>query len=335
MWTKKMILFTFPLLFLIGIYFLGPQPETPVYDIALPEVPDESIALEKYVSQKESQHKIKPNNEAEIVWRDSTKSKTPYSVVYLHGFGASKMEGDPVHRNFARQFGCNMFLSRLSDHGIDTTETLLLFTADRLWNSAKEALAIASKLGDKVIIMSTSTGGTVALKLAAEYPDIVYGLINLSPNIEINHPLGFMANDPWGLYIARAVFKGKYRVTDSSEEHAKYWNKVQRLESAGALEELIETTMNEETFARIKQPSLTLYYYKNEKEQDTEVRVDAMLRMNKQLGTPEDKKVTVAIPNAGAHVIGCSLTSKDVPAVYDAIVKFAKEKLLLNEVQAI
>jgi hypothetical protein len=60
-----------------------------------------------------------------------------------------------------------------------------------------------------------------------------------------------------------------------------------------------------------------------------------MLRMNKQLGTPENKKVTVAIPNAGAHVIGSSLTSKDVPAVYDAIVKFAKEKLLLNEVQAI
>lgn len=335
MWTKKKILITFPVLFLIGIYFLGPQPETPVYDTTLPSIPDESASLEKYVAQKESQHKIKPNNEAEIVWSDTAKSKTPYSVVYLHGFGASKMEGDPVHRDFAKQFGCNLFLSRLSDHGIDTTETLLLFTADRYWNSAKEALAIGSKLGDKVIIMSTSTGGTLALKLAAEYPELVHGLINLSPNIEINHPLGFMANDPWGLYIARLVFKGKYRITDSSEEEAKYWNKVQRLESASELEELLETTMNEKTFSGVKQPSLTLYYYKNEKEQDSQVRVDAMLRMNKQLGTPEDKKETVAIPNAGAHVIGSSLTSKDVPAVYSAIVKFAREKLLLSEVQAL
>ena len=35
--------------------------------------------------------------------------------------------------------------------------------------------------------MATSTGGTLALKLAAEYPDIA-GLILLSPNIAINDP---------------------------------------------------------------------------------------------------------------------------------------------------
>ena len=90
---------------------------------------------------KKLKHKIKPTNEARIIWFDSSHQKTPYSVVYLHGFSASQAEGDPTHRRFAREFGCNLFLSRLADHGIDTTEALLQFTPDRIWESAKEALA--------------------------------------------------------------------------------------------------------------------------------------------------------------------------------------------------
>ena len=52
-----------------------------------------------------------------------------------------------------------------------------------------------------------------------------------------------------------------------------------------------------------------------------------MLEMNKQLSTPGDLKETVAIPNAGAHVLGSPLISKDVPAVEAATEKFALEKL--------
>jgi hypothetical protein len=61
-------------------------------------------------------------------------------VVYIHGFSASQEEGDPVHYTFAKKFGCNLFLNRLADHGVDTTEPLLNVTADKLWSSAKEAL---------------------------------------------------------------------------------------------------------------------------------------------------------------------------------------------------
>lgn len=327
MLTRKKIWITFPLLFVLGLYFLGPQPDEPVFDLSIPDVPSAPAELERYIQQKEALHKIKPDNEAEIVWYDSTRSKTEYAVLYLHGFSASKMEGDPVHRQFASQFGCNLYLARLADHGIDTTETLLLFTADRFWRSAVEALAIASKLGEKVIIVSTSSGGTVAIKLAAEYPNLVHSLINMSPNIEINHEAAFIANNPWGLQIGRMIMNGNYRVTGASDEHARYWNRKYRLESVVQVQELLETTMVRQTFERVKQPSLTLYYYKNEQEQDPEVRVDAMLRMHGQLGTPAELKEAVAIPNAGVHVIGCSLTSQDVPGVSAAIKKFAIEKL--------
>jgi len=325
--SKRLIKIAFPIIALAAIYFLGPAPKHPTYNLTPIVVPSEAAALENYVTSNEAQHKIKPDNESRIVWHDSTKQKTEYAIVYLHGFSASQIEGDPVHRRLAKDFGCNLYLSRLADHGVDTTETLLLFTADRLWESAKQALTIGKQLGNKVILVSTSTGGTLALMLAAYYPDDVYALINMSPNIAINDPTAFLLNDPWGLQIARTVLGGKYRITGASEEHAKFWNKKYRLESLVQLEELIETTMTKDLFRKVTQPSLTLYYYKNETEQDPEVKVSAMLKMNDQLATPDNLKETIAFPNAGVHVIGCSLTSKDVEGVYSAMKKFSVEKL--------
>ena len=148
-------------LVLIIVYFSGPHPSTPNYTQDLPTLPTEASALEQYISNKESTHKLKPDNQARILWlNDSLKLKTEYAVVYLHGFSASQEEGDPVHYNFALKFGCNLFLSRLDAHGIDTTEPLGNFTAEKLWNSAKEAYAIGRQLGKKIILMSTSTGYT-------------------------------------------------------------------------------------------------------------------------------------------------------------------------------
>ena len=322
-WIKA----SFPFLMLFGIYFLGPTPETPNYDMTFPVVPDGADALESYVSRFERQHRVKPDNEARIVWKDSARKKTEYAIVYLHGFSASQKEGDPVHRRLAARFGCNLYLSRLSDHGIDTIDALYHFTAERVWESAKQALAIGSKLGDKVIVMGTSTGSTLALMLAANYPGKVHALINLSPNIAINDAAAFILNDPWGLHIARLVIGGKSRDTKASDEDSKYWNRKYRLESLVQLEELLETTMNHSTFEMITQPSLTLYYYKNEQEQDPQVKVSATLEMHRLLSTPDSLKVATAMPLTGAHVIGSSLTSKDVEGVYREIEKFAVTKL--------
>jgi pimeloyl-ACP methyl ester carboxylesterase len=329
--SKRLLRITFPIVLLLGLYFIGPRPSRPIYDPSMPEVPEKPASLEKFVRENEARHKIKPGNEARIVWTDSLKAKTEYSVVYLHGFSASEKEGDPIHTRFAKDFRCNLFLARLSDHGVDTTETLLYFTADRIWNAAKEALAIGQKIGNKVILVSTSTGGTLALMLAAKYPDKVHALINLSPNIAINDPAAFLLNDPWGLEIARLVMGGKYRDTGNDPATSPYWNNKYRLESVVQLEELVETTMNEETFRKISAPSLTLYYYKNEAEQDPEVKVSKMLWMHENLATPDSMKLLKAIPTAGAHVIGGSLRSKDVESVYDEMQKFAVDKLHLRK----
>lgn len=323
--------FGFTILVLIIVYFMGPRPSRPVYSKELPTVPAGSAALEDYVARQEAKHKLKPDNEARIIWyNDSLKQKTEYAVVYLHSFSASQEEGDPVHFQFAQKFGCNLYLSRLDAHGIDTTEPLAGFSAEGIWKSAKEAFAIGKQLGNKVILMSTSTGGTLALKLAAEHPEIA-GLILLSPNIAINDPSAWMLNNPWGLQIAHLIL-GKYRkVPDTTAIYAQYWNNRYVTKSLVQLEELLETTMKESVFNKVTQPVLLLYYYKDDANQDKVVKVSAMKRMFRQLGTPDSLKREVAVPNAGDHVIGSYIKSKDVETVLDECEKFATDILRMNQ----
>ena len=323
--------FIVPLL-IIAVYFAGPRPPAPVYKKELPTVPADPASLENYIREKEAQHKIKPDNEARIIWaNDSLKEKTSYAIVYLHGFSASQAEGDPVHKTIAKKFGCNLFLSRLAEHGLDTTEQLVGLTADKLWTSAQEALAIAAQLGEKIIVMGTSTGGTLALLLSATYPQ-VYADILLSPNIAIFDGRSRILNNPWGVQAARLITGSQYVYpADERPIYKQYWSYGYRIEAVANLEEMLETSMTPATFKKVKQPLLLLYYYKDEVRQDSVVRVDAMQKMFGELGTPADKKRATAMPMAGDHVMGSYIKSRDVEGVTREIERFMTEVLGMNE----
>ncbi|HRP56773.1 alpha/beta hydrolase [Agriterribacter sp.] len=330
---KSFRLFLTVIVLLVIVYLLGPHPSTPVYDPVMPAVPQTAAGLEKYIHQKEAAHTLKPNNQARIVWyNDSLKEKTVYAIVYLHGFSASQEEGYPVHTNIARAFGCNLYLSRLAEHGIDTAAPLKNLTASAYWESARDALAIGKQLGEKVILMGTSTGGTNALQLAATYPDDVYALVLLSPNIAIDNDKAWLLNDPWGLQIASFVTGSDY-VTSADDRpiYKQYWYSKYPLDATAQLEEYLETTMTAETFKKVKQPVLMLYYYKDEVYRDSVVSVPAMLKMFDELGTAKNNKVKQSMPNAGNHVLGSYIKSKDLLGVQQAVESFMERKLHLNK----
>ena len=322
-----------PLALLI-LYLAGPSPSSPHYSDRMPVVPPNSSDLEQFIRNMENEHKLKPDNEARIVWaNDSAKEKSDYAIVYLHGFSASQKEGDPAHRDLAKKFGCNLFLSRMAEHGIDTVDQLIHLTPEEYWESAKQALAIGKQIGKKVILMSTSTGGSLALRLAAVYPNDVYALLLLSPNIAINDPFAWMLNNHWGLQIARMVKHGNYVVSDDDRAiYKQYWNKPYRLEAAVSLEELLETTMTASNFKKVDQPVLLLYYYRDEQHQDPVVKVSAMLSMFDELGTPDSLKRKKAMPNTGNHVLGSPIKSGDVEGVENELEKFMSEVLKIKKV---
>ncbi len=314
------------------IYILGPNPTTPRYTKILPNVPQQLDSLEKYIQIQESIHNLKPNNEARIIWNnDSTKAITDYAIVYLHGFSASQEEGNPIHRNIAKKFGCNLYLARLAAHGIDTTEELMNMTAENLWESAKQAYTIGKQLGKKVILMSTSTGGTLALKLAAEYPEVAANIL-YSPNIAIKDPNAWLLNNSWGLQIARLVKGSDYNIVKADTNlYKKYWNEKYRLEATVQLEELLETTMNKETFKNVQQPTLALYYYKDEQHEDKVVSIDAIKEMMQEISTPTSLKRTIALPTVANHVLASPILSKDIVSVENETSKFLEKVMGLKK----
>ena len=331
---KKIIRFlVLVILIVIVVYLLGPKPPKAELNKNLPSISASISNIDVFVELNDKELTLKPDNESRIIWaNDTVKERTSYSLLYLHGFSASWYEGYPANVEFARYFGCNAYFPRLASHGIETEDALIEMTPDRLWESAKEALMVSRTIGKKVIIMSTSTGGTLALKLAADFPEYVDGLILYSPNIRIRNKAAFLLSKPWGLQIGRRFAKGKYRIVndDFDSKYCKYWNCKYRMEAVVFLQQLVEETMNNQTFNNVNTPVFLGYYYKDKTHQDTIVKVSAELKMFDQLATPPESKVKFAFPEAGDHVIASELKSGAYKDVIAETIRFGKEVLKLK-----
>lgn len=332
---KKILLALCALIILTTLVFaLGPKVSfAPVsagpitLDYALSEL--DSIIHMQEIRIKD----LKKDNEARVVWHDeSIKQKTPYSVVYLHGFSSSQEEGDPIHENFAHRYGCNLYLSRLYDHGRSSDDSFDEVTPEQLMQSAKEAIAIGKLLGDKVILMSCSTGGTYSAYLATEDP-AVHSMIMYSPNINVYDPMSAALLWPWGRQILNKMVGGEYVRQTYGEAQAAYWNATYNTDGLFALMAIIDQTMNEETFKKINIPVFLAYYYENEEKQDKVVSVARMLDFYHQIATPDNLKRKMAFPKAGRHVISADILSKDWEGVQIETFRFAEEVLGLEAVE--
>lgn len=326
----------FVVLLVIVVYMMGPKPPQVKLSKDLPSISASIGNIENYAEKNDEGLTLKPDNESRIIWaNDSVKERTNYSLLYLHGFSASWYEGYPANMEFAKYFGCNAYFPRLASHGIETEDALIDMTPDRLWESAKEALMVARTIGKKVIIMSTSTGGTLALKLASDFPEYVDGLILYSPNIRINNKGAFLLSKPWGLQIGRKETGGTHRVVndDFDSKVCQYWNCKYRVEAIVFLQQLVDETMTKQTFKNVNEPVFLGYYYKDETHQDDVVKVDAMLKMFDNLGTSPELKVKMAFSEAGDHVIASEITSGAYKDVVAETIKFGENILKMNPVR--
>lgn len=330
---KVLTIFSSLAILLIILFITGPQPSKLNLVTALPGIKNNLTELEAGINLSEGKVKyLRPENRASIVWADSLhKGKTKYSIVYLHGFGGSWMDGYPANVEFAKRYGCNLFLARLQSHGIENSDPLLDLTPENYLASAAYALSVGKALGDSVIVMATSTGGTLALTLAKDHPEIA-ALILYSPNIDVYDKNSFILTMPWGLQAARFIKGSSFIEYQDPAEIRKYWLQKIRLEALVSMKSLIANTMNEETFSKVRQPVFLGYYYKNENEQDKTVSVKRELEMFSQLGTPAGLKRKVNFPFSGAHPIACGLVSRDAEGVMRETYSFAESVLKLKPI---
>ena len=214
-------------------------------------------------------------------------------------------------------------------HGIAGATPLEDFTADAYLASALEALAVAKTLGEQVIVLGTSNGGTLSLILGNDPQVVSIGLF--SPNIRIINPLAGIATLPWGLEIAIAAAGTEYHVMQNViSPKEDFWTTRYHMQSITHVQKLLEVAMIPETYAKIKVPVFMGYYYKDKENQDDVVSVDAMLEMFKHLGTPDSQKEKMAFPETGDHVMTSYLTSKDIESVTKETIRFFETHLPTN-----
>lgn len=327
---KKRFLIPF---LLICFYLAGPRPdfapvksELPVRDIPLAELESHIAHLEAGIP------KIKPGNASRIIWADSVR-KTPYVVIYLHGFSASAVEGAPFHQDFAQRYGCNLYLPRLEGHGIDDKESFVNLTPENYMQSAREAIAIGSLLGEKVILMSCSTGSTLSTYLAAHNPTAVDALMMYSPNFRLGSTAAELLNMPWGLQIANAINGSPYRSIQLPQTCHPYWTVTYRTEGIVCLQDLLDQTMGTATYEKITQPCFIGYYYKNENEQDFVISTDEIKKFAQHSQTPAAQKRIIPFPDVASHVMISDLQSHNLENVYQKSFQFAEEVLNLKPIE--
>ncbi|MFT7034020.1 MAG: esterase/lipase [Cyclobacteriaceae bacterium] len=307
------------ILALVIIYLVGPNQQYEEFDNEPIKLNLALSELDQYIENNESKVlNIKEDNQSEIIWLDSIR-KTEYAIVYLHGYTASKGEGEPIHKNMANKYGCNLYLPRLSKHGLTDEDAFMTITPKGLVESAKEAIAVGKLIGEKVILMGTSTGGTLAIYLAANEPS-VQGLILMAPNIDIADQGSHLVNKPWGKQLMQIINGSAYRTWEADEDVQKYWTNKNRIEGVVALRELLDNTMTEDIFKRVNVPLCMIVYYKNEQQQDDVVSVLAMDSFVEKISTPQEQVVFKKDPNANCHPLGSKYTNEnwmDVQVVVD------------------
>jgi esterase/lipase len=321
---KKLIL---AILGLTALYFLGPHPDAPTFPgPSWNDLPNDPQAITSFLKTKEAQNgNLKPENEGQIIYADSANpQKTENVVLYIHGFSASPMEGNPLHKSMAKALHANLVLARIEDHGeFPTDSTMAKASADKFYQSVENYYALAKKLGNKVIVLGTSFGGAMSLVLATKHPEIK-ALMLYGPCIAIKDPTAPLLDNPWGLQLARTVMQSDFRdIPSVSSGHTSFWSLHYRLEGVVAIQNFLTHAMTQETFENVKVPVFLSYYYQDEDHQDDVVSVQAMRDMFPHLGSKIKKEQ--AFPLSGYHVITSDILGKRVDLPIQASLDFIQK----------
>ncbi len=188
-------------------------------------IPDRPDMLDDYLHRTESSvPNIRNGCEKRIIWNNGKTVQSDFAIVYIHGFSASRMETWPLCDHLAQALNANLFYTRLAGHGQDGAAMAEARVDDWL-DDGREAMAIGRLLGRKIILVGTSTGGTLAAWLAARktMAPMIHSLILLSPNFFPKNPMAALTLWPAGLRMLETVFGNWRCFTVADADHARYW----------------------------------------------------------------------------------------------------------------
>lgn len=180
--------------------------------------------VDAFLSAREADVRaLRENQQKRVIWAGDAGVQTPLSVVFVHGFSASSGELQPLCEIIAKGVGANLHYTRLAGHGQDSAAMGEPDWHDWM-NDTREALDIGRAIGERVIVVSCSTGGTLVTMALGETTDDIAASVFVSPNYGMTSALArLLLNAPgvrrWGPKVlgAERAFKAQ------NARHANYW----------------------------------------------------------------------------------------------------------------
>jgi esterase/lipase len=192
-----------------------------------------------------------------IRWANGVQ-QTAVSIVYIHGFSASSKEISPVTEKLADLLGANVFYTRLTGHG-RSEDAMATATVEKWLDDTRQAYEIGQLIGQRVVVISVSTGGTLAAWLATQdFAKDMAANIMISPNFGIKNRSGEIVRWPLGFKLAKWL-SGPYReFTPQNELHKKYWTERYPIEAVIPMVKLVDQ-INALDYSKVKTPHLMMY----------------------------------------------------------------------------
>ncbi len=295
------------LLALTGVlWWLAPPERVDLYASFEPRRFGEGVQV--YFESVESLHgDITPGVEKRVIWREGFKERrTPVSVLYVHGFSATSEEVRPLPDRVAEALGANLVYTRLRGHGRGGAALGEVTASDWVADMA-EGLAAARAVGERVVVIATSTGGTLATA-AALHPGMQEGiaaLVLLSPNYGINDPNAWLLTLPGARVLLPLVLGPERGFEPANAGQARYWTTAYPWSAVVSMAALVRAV------DRLDKSRATVPALFRLAEMDSVVRADATLEVARDWGAEAEVQRVEMGPgdDPAAHVIAGDILS--------------------------
>jgi alpha-beta hydrolase superfamily lysophospholipase len=285
--------------------------------------------LDAWLAERESAvADVVPGTAKTILWADEEPGgrRTDIALIYLHGFSATRRELSPTVEQVGEALGANVFFTRLAGHG-RTAEALGEATVEDWKADVREAWEIGRRIGERVVVIGTSTGASLALWLAtqAEFAAQPAALVLVSPNFAPADRRARVLSWPGGAALAWVMTGRYFQFEPENERHARYW--TERYPSSALVDMMGAAAAGADAaLERVATPTLMLYT-----EQDDVVSVPALKEAYGRIGAevePRPAKKLVEVAGATQHVpAGDILSPQTTQSVIREMTRFLRARL--------
>lgn len=280
---------------LIALALTGPRARMGPATVPAVALPDD---VEGYLlADERAVPGLREGDAKAVVWADPlSRAPTELAVVYIHGFSADRHEIAPVPERVAESLGANLFLTRLAGHGADAAALGEASATDWL-RDTEEALAVGARLGRKVVVVGTSTGGTLAVWAAAQerWRETLAAVVLLSPNFGPRDGGAEILLWPWGGLLARLVVGPERCFEPLSAAQERHWTTCYPTAALLPMMALVAHVRRSD-LGRVQVPLLVLY-----SPEDAVVDAGATERLFPSFGSQRKELVVVEGSDDPAH----------------------------------